>query len=215
MTTPSRWSVLAVMVVAGGLAGCGGGAAVPSPGPPSATTATSAGSVEPSASAVPTSASTESNPPGDIPDNQAYVAFAPPGAGVSVRVPEGWARAATGGVTVFTDKLNRIEIAPGQASAAPTVASVAAADVTKLRATVSKFTPGKVTADRRAGGPVVVVTYQGDSAPDPVTGKVVRDAFERYVYFRNGRRLDLTLSGPVNADNVDPWKIVSDSVRWQ
>jgi hypothetical protein len=27
--------------------------------------------------------------------------------------------------------------------------------------------------------------------------------------------LTLTLSGPTNADNVDPWKIVTDSVRWQ
>ena len=30
-----------------------------------------------------------------------------------------------------------------------------------------------------------------------------------------GRRLDLTLAGPTNADNVDPWKIVSDSVQWR
>jgi hypothetical protein len=62
---------------------------------------------------------------------------------------------------------------------------------------------------------VVLVRYQGDSPQDPVTGKVVRDAFERYVYYHNGQRLNLTLSGPTNADNVDPWRIVSDSVRWQ
>ena len=62
---------------------------------------------------------------------------------------------------------------------------------------------------------LVVVRYQGDSPQDPVTGKVVRDAFERYVYYHSGQRLDLTLSGPTNADNVDPWWIVSDSVRWQ
>jgi hypothetical protein len=67
----------------------------------------------------------------------------------------------------------------------------------------------------RNAGKVVLVTYQGDSAPDAVTGKVVRDAFEQYIYFRAGRMLTLTLSGPTNADNVDPWKIVTDSVRWQ
>ena len=78
-----------------------------------------------------------------------------------------------------------------------------------------KFTLGRVTAERRAGEPVVLVVYDGDSAQDPVTGKVVRDTFERYVYFHGGRRLDLTLSGPTNADNVDPWRIVSDSVRWR
>jgi len=47
-----------------------------------------------------------------------------------------------------------------------------------------------------------------------VTGKVVRDAFERYTFYRAGKRVDLTLSGPTNADNVDPWRIVSDSLRW-
>ncbi|WP_256796422.1 hypothetical protein [Terrabacter sp. Ter38] len=66
----------------------------------------------------------------------------------------------------------------------------------------------------RTAGPVVLLTYQGDSAVDPVTGKVVRDAFERYSYFRAGTRVDLTLSGPVSADNVDPWRTVSNSLRW-
>jgi len=61
---------------------------------------------------------------------------------------------------------------------------------------------------------VILLTYQGDSTPDQVTGKVVRDAFERYTFSRAGKRIDLTLSGPTNADNVDPWRIVSDSLRW-
>lgn len=67
----------------------------------------------------------------------------------------------------------------------------------------------------RKAGPVVLLTYQGDSAKDPVTGKVVRDAFERYAFYRQGHEVDLTLSGPVNADNVDPWRIVSDSFAWR
>ena len=162
----------------------------------------------------PASAATESNPPGDIPDNQAYVAFTPPGSPVSVKVPEGWARSTEGSATVFTDKLNRIEIQTSPAAAAPTTTSVSAVDLPRLQATVPKFAAGQVTAASGAAGPVILLTYQGDSASDPVTGKVVRDAFERYTYFKAGTRVDLTLSGPVNADNVDPWRIVSDSVRW-
>jgi hypothetical protein len=61
----------------------------------------------------------------------------------------------------------------------------------------------------------VLLTYQGDSAPDPVTGKVVHDAFERYFLHRSGRQVDLTLSGPVGAYNADPWRIVTGSLRWQ
>jgi hypothetical protein len=175
------------------------------------TTTTSA----PSTPAKPTApVATESNPPGDIPDNQAFVAYQPPGAGLSVKVPEGWARATSKATTSFSDKLNRIQVTPSATSTAPTVQSVTASVVPTLKAQVPQFAMGKVTEVSRNAGKVVLVTYQGDSAPDAVTGKVVRDAFEQYIYFRGGRELTLTLSGPTNADNVDPWKIVSDSVRW-
>jgi len=173
-------------------------------------------SSSPSSSAPnqPNPAATESNPPGDIPDNQAYVPFSPPGAPVSVKVPEGWARSTTSTGTVFTDKLNRIEVQTSTVATAPTVASVMAVDVPRLQGSVPKFAAPEVVTVSRAAGTGVLLTYQRDSSVDPVTGKVVRDAVERYSFFRAGTRVDLTLSGPTNADNVDPWRIVSDSVTW-
>ncbi len=167
-----------------------------------------------SATTGPSAGATESNPPGDIPDNQAYVPFTPAGAGFSVKIPEGWARTTNGTTTVFSDKLNKIAVAQTPASTPPTVASVKNNEIAPLRSTVPKFSLGAVSSVVHSGGPVILTTYQGDSAPDPVTGKVVRDAFERYTYYRSGQRADLTLSGPTNADNVDPWKIVSDSFQW-
>ncbi|MEU5257143.1 hypothetical protein [Streptomyces longwoodensis] len=85
----------------------------------------------------------------------------------------------------------------------------------RLGATVPKFASPKVSQVPRTAGPVVLLTYQGDSAKNPVTGKVVRNAFERYAFYRQGHEVDLSLSGPVNADNVDPWRIVSDSFAWR
>ncbi|MFF2511120.1 hypothetical protein, partial [Streptomyces sp. NPDC058086] len=158
---------------------------------------------------------TESNPPGDIPDNQAYVVFRPSGGAFTVKVPEGWARTGQGGTTVFADKLNRVEIAAASASSAPTVTSVDSGVVPRLRGQVPKFGGPKVSQVNRHAGSAVLLKYQGDSAADPVTGKVVRDAFERYAFYRQGHEVDLTLSGPVNADNVDPWRIVSDSFSWK
>jgi hypothetical protein len=196
------------------LAGCGAVTVTPMPNQPTASTSGGAPNSASSGPVAPTSAATESNPPGDIPDNQVYVPFTAPG-GVSVKVPEGWARSSTGTATQFTDKLNRVEIDPSTAGSAPTVASISRSDVPKLKSSVPNFNLVKVTIERRAGNTVVLVRYQGDSQQDPVTGKVVRDAFERYIYYHNGQRLNLTLSGPTNADNVDPWRIVSDSVRWQ
>lgn len=197
------------------LSGCGTTtptSPVPAPTPGQVT----ATSTRPAASASPagTPAPTESNPPGDIPDTQVYVPFTPSGANVSVKVPEGWARATAGGSTVFSDKLNRIEVHITKATTAPTTSTVRSVDVPRLQGSVPKFASPNVRTVFRAGKPVVLLTYQGDSAVDPVTGKVVRDAFERYSYFHAGTRVDLTLSGPVNADNVDPWRTVSDSLRW-
>jgi hypothetical protein len=34
------------------------------------------------------------------------------------------------------------------------------------------------------------------------------------VSVHDGREVVLTLSGPKGADNVDPWRIVTDSLRW-
>ncbi|MEW2299228.1 hypothetical protein AB0958_04445 [Streptomyces sp. NPDC006655] len=159
-------------------------------------------------------APTESNPPGDIPDNQAYVPFNGPG--FTVKVPEGWARTQRdGGTTAFTDKLNTVRITPVSASGAPTVGSVTNTVVPQLRSQVQKFASPKVSEVKRHAGSMVLLTYQGDSAKDPVTGKVVRDAFERYAFYRSGHEVDLTLSGPVNADNVDPWRMISDSFAWR
>ncbi|MCX5387519.1 hypothetical protein [Streptomyces sp. NBC_00083] len=161
------------------------------------------------------SAPADSNPAGDIPDNQAFVVFRPAGGGFTLKVPEGWAQSAPGGTTVFTDKLNRIEIATAASITAPTARSVTVHSVPGLRHRVAHFSAPVASQVSRRGGSAVLLTYQGDSSPDAVTGKVVRDAYERYTFFRQGHEVDLTLSGPVHADNVDPWRLVTDSFAWR
>lgn len=68
---------------------------------------------------------------------------------------------------------------------------------------------------QRAAGPAVLITYQAISAPDAVTGKSVTEAVERYEFWRGGQEVVLTLSAPQGADNVDPWRMITDSFRWQ
>jgi hypothetical protein len=199
------------VVVATWLLSACSGAPAPAPSAP----ATTSGSEASASSSAPAAGATESNPPGDIPDNQAYVTFARPGGGFAVKIPEGWASSTTGATTTFTDKLNQVQVTEAKVDLAPTAASVNATDVPALKAQVPQFALGTVSTVTRQAGPAVLVTYQGDSPPNQVTGKVVRDAFERYIFFHAGSRVDLTLSGPTNADNVDPWRIVTDSLRWQ
>ena len=168
-------------------AGCGSGSG-------GATRPSSRGHVKPNAPEV--------NPSGDIPDSQVYVPFSVPGQRLTLKVPEGWARRATAAGTVFTDNLNSATIRVATASRAPTVSSVSAPK------------GAHVATVHRKSGTGIVVKYLARSRPDAVTGKTRVDAVERYVFFHRGRELVLTLSGPKGADNVDPWRIITDSLRW-
>lgn len=158
-------------------------------------------------------AATEFNPPGDIPDSTVFVPFTL--AGVHIRVPEGWARKSVNGDTIFTDHYNSIALHVGAASHAQTVAATKRNEVPQLKSSVSKFQLKQVTAATRAGQHVVEIVYLLDSAPDQVTGKVVRDIAYRFDFFHKGKEAVLTLTGPRNADNVDPWRLVSNSLRWR
>ncbi|MGD6740599.1 hypothetical protein ACOKM3_01995 [Streptomyces sp. BH106] len=208
----SRIVVMVPLVAVGALlAGCSSGGGSTSPSRP-ATAASSSSSAGPSR---PAPAPTESNPPGDIPDNQVYVPYAPAQGGFSVKVPEGWSRSKQGAGTVFTDKLNSVTVRTTSAATAPSVRSVTGTVVPQLRTPVTRLTGAKASVVKRHSGDVVRLTYQRDSEKNPVTGKVVRDAVERYAFYRGGHEVDVTLSGPVNADNVDPWRIISDSFTWK
>src|SRR5581483_10805837 len=206
--------VAGAIAVALAAAACGGGSSSSSSGGTSKGSTTSAPPPSTAGSGVaPTAA--EVNPAGDIPDNQVFVAYTPPSGGFRVKVPEGWARTETGGAVTFTDKLNSIRMESAPASSAPTVQSAEQTELPAIRAAAKNFQAGKVSSVTRKAGPAVLLTYMADSAPDPVTGKVVHDAVERYEFWKSGTEVILTLSGPQGADNVDPWRIVTDSFGWQ
>ncbi|MGB3829729.1 MAG: hypothetical protein WA962_13225 [Ornithinimicrobium sp.] len=180
-------------------------------GEPAAATSTRSGNgadsaVDPNAAEI--------NPPGDIPDNQAFVPFTPQGQPFTVSVPEGWARTGTPTSTTFTDKLNSVTIQTRKVGAAPTVDSVKNTEMPAVSSSAAGYQAGETTQVTRQSGPVIMSTYQADSEPDPVTGKVVHDDVQRYVYYQDGTEVVLTLAGPAGADNVDPWKIVTDSFAW-
>jgi hypothetical protein len=183
------------------VAGCGG-------------SSSSGGGEISSDAAAPNPNAPEKSPPGDIPDNQAYVAYSPPGAGYSVKVPEGWSRITAHGATTFTDKLNSITMQTRPAAAPMTVGGAGRSEIRKLAQSARGFHAGRVSTVHRSAGRAIRITYTAKGRPDPVTGRAVTDAVERYVFFHGGKDLVLTLSGPKGADNVDPWRIVTDSVSW-
>jgi hypothetical protein len=156
----------------------------------------------------------EVSPAGDIPDNQAFVPYSPAGGGYTVKVPEGWGRTSANGAVTFSDKLNAIRVETRSASSRPTLAQARRTELPALARTVKGYQAGKVSTVTRNAGPALRITYLADAKSDAVTGKTRQNDVERYVFFHNGKDLVLTLSGPKGADNVDPWKIVTDSVSW-
>jgi hypothetical protein len=144
-----------------------------------------------------------------------FIDHTAPGSRVHFSVPEGWAATTQGPVTTFTDKYNSISIDVRPRASAPTVASARAEDVPELQQTTANFQLQGVESVDRKHGSAVHITYLADSPPNPVTDKVVRNAVERFEFWKGGEEAILTLAGPQGADNVDPWQIVSDSLEWK
>ncbi|MEO5898738.1 MAG: hypothetical protein ABIR68_01240 [Ilumatobacteraceae bacterium] len=151
--------------------------------------------------------------PGDIPDNQVFVGSPATDGTYSIKVPEGWARSEHNGVVTFSDKYNAITVTAAPSTAAPTIASVHATGLADVTADPT-FKLTDVTTVTRKAGDGVVASYQIGSAPNAVTGKKALLSVERYFFAHNGKTVELTLSGAKGADNVDPWKIVTNSLSW-
>lgn len=156
----------------------------------------------------------ESNPPGDIPDNTAYVPYTSSAGGFKISVPEGWARSTTKTSVTFTDKLNTVIVSWRAASAAPTVASAKSTEIPVLATATRAFQLKGVRAAPLPAGPTVLIEYQANSDPNPVTGKQYRLDVLRYELYKNGSEVAITLLSPVGADNVDPWRIITESYGW-
>ena len=154
----------------------------------------------------------EVSPPGDIPDSQVFITYKSP-AGFSFKVPEGWARRDAGDTTSFQGKYDVV---------AATVAQIAqpldinyakqtlVADIQKGHA----VTLGKISLVKLNGGEAVKIAYSENSEPNTVTNKQIRMESERFYFAKDGKLVSLYLSAPLGSDNVDQWKLMSSSFRW-
>jgi hypothetical protein len=197
-----------VALAAAGLlmGGCGSGSGSSSTTPSTPATTTTSTAVNPNAK--------EKSPPGDIPDSTAFVPYKLPAGGFSVKVPEGWSRTGGGKQVTFTSNLNSVTVASRRASGALTVGSVTQYEIPALARTLKGFKLLSVATIPRSGERAVRIRYLAKGQPNSVTGKASLDAAERYLFVHNGTEAVLTLAGPKGADNVDPWRTISDSVRW-
>ena len=67
---------------------------------------------------------------------------------------------------------------------------------------------------RLKAGPAIKVTYTTTSAPNPVTGKRVVLMVDRYEVAKKGRGAVIDLGTPTGVDNVDAYRLMSESFTW-
>jgi len=156
----------------------------------------------------------EKNPPGDIPDTQAFVAYAST-SGFSLQVPEGWARTERSDGVRFADKYNVIDAVVAPAPAAPTIASVTDHEAAAFIKAGRAVKIDSIRTVKHASGTAIRIAYSSNSEPNAVTGKQLRLEHHRYLIYGSGRLATIDLAAPLGADNVDQWKHIANSFRWR
>jgi hypothetical protein len=156
----------------------------------------------------------EKNPPGDIPDNQVFITYASP-RGFSFKVPEGWARKDLTDGAVFADKYGRITVAETTTPTAPDVVTAKQTLVPELEKTARAVAVKKIQAKKLPAGATVLISYDSNSDPSPVTNKAIRLENDRYFFWKDGRLVMLDFSAPAGADNADQWDMMANSFQWR
>lgn len=155
----------------------------------------------------------EKNPPGDIPDTQVFIDYSSP-QGFTLKVPEGWARTDHADGASFVDKLDGVVLSASKADSAPTIESVKATYVPEFEKTERAVEIDAVKRVKLPAGETIRIVYTSNSEPNQITSKQVRLENERYLYFKDGKLVTVELYAPKGADNVDQWRLMSQSFRW-
>jgi hypothetical protein len=156
----------------------------------------------------------EKNPPGDIPDSQAFISYANP-AGYVLKVPEGWARSEAGADVRFADKLDAVSVTLSDQALAPSLSLAKTVFIPELVKAGRAVKVAKVSEITLPAGQAIRIDYSTNSDPNPVTSKQVRLEANRYLIFHAGKLATLDLSAPFGADNVDQWQLMAQSFRWK
>jgi hypothetical protein len=165
-------------------------------------------------SSTETAVAPEVNPPGDIPDTQAFVKYSNTAGGFQLEVPEGWARTEAGGDVTFVNKFDGVGVAVTPATVAPTAASARANEAKQIQSQGKAVTINNVSEANLPGGKAIVIKYTSNSDPNPVTNKRIRLENIAYVFYKGGKEATLTVWAPQGADNADQWNRMSRSFRW-
>jgi hypothetical protein len=192
-----------------GASGCGGGSSSST----ASNSSPSAGGTTATEGSAALAADAKSAATGDIPDSQNFLTLNNQHLRIAMIYPEGWTvQEGASGVSI-KDKNNLVRIAVSNGPA-PTTASVQA-QLAALKRSTPALSTGSVQTISLKSGPAVKATYTTQSAPNPVTGKQVTLMVDRYVLSHGGRVAIVELGTPTGVDNVDAYRRMIQSFKWQ
>jgi hypothetical protein len=150
---------------------------------------------------------TETSPPGDIPDTQVFLTYVPSAGQYSILFPEGWSRSEQRAGVMFVQAFNgeRVRLRRAGASATAATATAPFQGVHNVKSVPLSLPSGKA----------LLVAFTSNSLPDAVTGKSVRLTNNSYVLSSRDRTAVVDLWAPLGSDNVDQWRRISASFRWR
>ena len=137
------------------------------------------------------------------------------GQGYSLKVPEGWARSGTPAAVSFASKLDGLSVNVPSMARQPTPDWARNTYARQLVDNGRAVSDVRVESLKRPAGTVLRISYRVNSEPNPVTSRQVRLEAQRYLFWKKGKLATLRLWAPAGADNVDQWKLMSESFRWQ
>jgi hypothetical protein len=108
----------------------------------------------------------EKNPPGDIPDNQAFIDYQSPFR-FTIKVPEGWARREASDSVTFSDKYNTIELTAAQRAESIDLSGVKQKEIADLERAGKAVRISSIKATSLPSGSAIVVSYGSNSEPNP------------------------------------------------
>lgn len=150
---------------------------------------------------------------GDIPDTQVFLTYANPTGGYAMSYPEGWTIKAQGGDVRISERNNLVRIVI-ERGPPPSVGSMSA-ELARLKSSDPTLTFSAPSVIALRSGSAVKASYTTRSAPNPVTGKSVLLIVDRYQLSKGGKRATVDLGTAKGVDNVDAYRKMINSFRWQ
>jgi hypothetical protein len=208
MLNKSHIAIAAVLVVALTLVACGRPTTNPAGGQG---VQSSSGATSPT---VTPGTELDISPSGDIPDTATFLVYH--ATSYSLQYVEGWVQEPlpSDGIR-FADKDSFVSVMlQDQPASGSLVDYAAGSGATESAKEFQQFVQTGVKAVSLPAGQAALLTFQGLSAPDPVTGKTVTLAIDRYYIPGPNYLAVLTEATPQGVDNVDAFRQIAQSFAW-